>query len=132
MTPRDAGLVFWKDESVWFSSSSVQSRKARNLRADPRCVVTPDDPIRPVVVESVAEVLRDLTAIEEMVSRVNEALPSAPRAGSPKVAVVEGRNLLVGGWWGWNGVLDPPPSRPSHQPSPPPGSACPGRSPIDG
>lgn len=75
MTPRDAGLGIWKDESVWFSSS-VQSRKVRNLRADPRCVVTTDDPIKPVVVEGVAEVLRDLTAIEEMVSRVNEKYSS--------------------------------------------------------
>ena len=75
MTPRDAGLGIWKDESVWFSSS-VQSRKAGNLRADPRCVVTTDDPIKRVVVEGVAEVLRDLTAIEEMVSRVNEKYSS--------------------------------------------------------
>ncbi len=60
----------WHDESVWFSSS-VRSRKARNLRADPRCVVTTDNPIEPVVVEGVAEVVRELGAIREMVARVN-------------------------------------------------------------
>jgi PPOX class probable F420-dependent enzyme len=60
----------WHDGSVWFSSS-VQSRKARNLRGDPRCVVTTDNPIEPVVVEGVAEVVRELGAIQELVSRVN-------------------------------------------------------------
>jgi PPOX class probable F420-dependent enzyme len=60
----------WYDESVWFSSS-VRSRKARNLRADPRCVVTTDNPIEPVVVEGVAEVVRQLGALREMVARVN-------------------------------------------------------------
>ena len=60
----------WHDESVWFSSSA-RSRKARNLRADPRCVVTTDNAIEPVVVEGVAEVIRELGAIQELVSRVN-------------------------------------------------------------
>jgi Pyridoxamine 5'-phosphate oxidase len=43
---RQAGLGHLADKSVWFSSS-VQSRKARNLRHDPRCVVTTDNPISP-------------------------------------------------------------------------------------
>jgi PPOX class probable F420-dependent enzyme len=60
----------WHGESVWFSSS-VRSRKARNLRADPRCVVTTDNPIEPVVVDGVAEVVRDLGAIAELVARIN-------------------------------------------------------------
>jgi len=61
----------WHDASVWFSSS-LRSRKARNLRADPRCVVTTDNPIEPVIVAGVADVVRDLGAIQEMVSRLNE------------------------------------------------------------
>jgi PPOX class probable F420-dependent enzyme len=60
----------WHDESVWFSSS-VRSRKARNLHTDPRCVVTTDNPNEPVVVEGVAEVVRELEAIREMVARMN-------------------------------------------------------------
>jgi Pyridoxamine 5'-phosphate oxidase len=69
-TLRNAGLGIWHDESVWFSSSA-RSRKARNLRADPRCVVTSDNAIEPVVVEGVAEVVRELGAIQELVSRLN-------------------------------------------------------------
>ena len=65
----------WYDESVWFSSS-VQSRKARNLGADPRCVVTTDNPIEPVVLEGVAEVIRELAAIQELVSRLNDKYSS--------------------------------------------------------
>ena len=44
----------WRGGSVWFSCS-LGSRKARNLRADPRCTVTTDDAIDPVVVEGAAE-----------------------------------------------------------------------------
>jgi PPOX class probable F420-dependent enzyme len=61
----------WHDQSLWFASS-VRSRKARNLRADPRCVVTTDNPIEPVVIEGVAEVTRDRGAIAELVARLND------------------------------------------------------------
>jgi PPOX class probable F420-dependent enzyme len=65
----------WHDGSLWFTSS-VRSRKARNLRADPRCVVTTDDPIEPVVVEGVAEVVHNLGAVAELVSRMNDKYSS--------------------------------------------------------
>jgi PPOX class probable F420-dependent enzyme len=48
----------WHRASFWFSSSRG-SRKARNLAADPRCVVTTEDPTEPVVVEGTAELVRD-------------------------------------------------------------------------
>ncbi len=44
----------WHDGAAWFSCSG-RSRKARNLQADPRCVVATDDPVRPVIVEGTAE-----------------------------------------------------------------------------
>ena len=43
----------WDGEALWFSSGR-RSRKARNLAADPRCIVTTDDPKNPVVVEGSA------------------------------------------------------------------------------
>jgi hypothetical protein len=46
----------WHDGMFWFSSSKG-SRKARNLTADPRCVVTTEDAPNPVVVEGVAELV---------------------------------------------------------------------------
>ncbi len=36
----------WQDDALW-SSSSGRSRKARNLRSDPRCSVAPTTPSRP-------------------------------------------------------------------------------------
>jgi PPOX class probable F420-dependent enzyme len=48
----------WHDTSVWFSSGG-RSRKARNLRAEPRCVVTTDNPREPVVLEGRAELVTD-------------------------------------------------------------------------
>jgi PPOX class probable F420-dependent enzyme len=48
----------WDDGALWFSSA-VGSRKVRNLRADPRCVVTSEDAVRPVVVEGRATFVID-------------------------------------------------------------------------
>jgi PPOX class probable F420-dependent enzyme len=60
----------WHDRSVWFSSSGG-SRKARNLRADPRCVVTTEDASEPVVVEAVAELVADVDGLTVFLDQVN-------------------------------------------------------------
>src|SRR3977135_2245662 len=46
----------WHAGALWLSSSKA-SRKARNLAADPRCVLTTEDPTNPVVVEGEAGLL---------------------------------------------------------------------------
>jgi nitroimidazol reductase NimA-like FMN-containing flavoprotein (pyridoxamine 5'-phosphate oxidase superfamily) len=48
----------WHDDSFWFSSSRP-SRKSKNLGANPRCVVTTEDALNPVVVEGTARLLTD-------------------------------------------------------------------------
>jgi PPOX class probable F420-dependent enzyme len=55
----------WDGESLWFSSSA-RSRKARNVAADPRCVVTTDDAESPVVIEGSAELVRARDVIERV------------------------------------------------------------------
>src|SRR3954453_12046215 len=60
----------WLDGRVWFSSGR-QSRKARNLAADPRCTVTTDDARDPVVLDGVGERLTDPAAIASFVTAVN-------------------------------------------------------------
>jgi PPOX class probable F420-dependent enzyme len=52
----------WDAGALWFSTG-LRSRKARNLLADPRCVLTTDDASSPVVVEGVAEFVRERPAI---------------------------------------------------------------------
>lgn len=52
----------WLDDAPWFSSG-LRSRKARNLARDPHCVLTTDDTREPVIVEGVAEVQREPSAI---------------------------------------------------------------------
>src|SRR3954453_8407189 len=52
----------WFDDSVWFSSDQT-SRKARNLAADPRCVITTDNPREPVVVDGAAALVTDRTTV---------------------------------------------------------------------
>jgi nitroimidazol reductase NimA-like FMN-containing flavoprotein (pyridoxamine 5'-phosphate oxidase superfamily) len=48
----------WHDDAFWFSSSRP-SRKSKNLVANPRCVVTTEDALNPVVVEGTARLLTD-------------------------------------------------------------------------
>jgi len=60
----------WHDGTFWFSSSR-RSRKARNLAADPRCVVTTENPEEPVVVEGLAEVVTDPRALARLLALEN-------------------------------------------------------------
>jgi len=46
----------WHEDEFWFSSSKL-SRKARNLSANPRCVVTTEDASNPVVIEGTARLI---------------------------------------------------------------------------
>ena len=66
----------WEGGALWFSSS-VRSRKVRNLRADPRCVVTVEDTTDPVVVEGTAEIVTDPDACARMISLVNTKYATA-------------------------------------------------------
>jgi PPOX class probable F420-dependent enzyme len=60
----------WLDGRLWFSSG-LGSRKARNLAAEPRCTLTTDDALSPVVVDGVAERLADAGPIAAFVDAVN-------------------------------------------------------------
>ena len=70
----------WDGEAVWFSSSG-RSRKARNLAADPRCVVTTEDANEPVVVEGVAELVDEGPAAERIAERMEAKYGSGITAG---------------------------------------------------
>jgi PPOX class probable F420-dependent enzyme len=60
----------WHEGAVWFTSGG-QSRKVRNLRVNPRCVVTTEDATDPVVVEGIAEVVTDPEVIRTLVGILN-------------------------------------------------------------
>lgn len=60
----------WHDDALWFSSSG-QSRKAHNLRSDPRCSVATDNAHEPVVVEGLAELVTELDEIAGFLQAVN-------------------------------------------------------------
>jgi PPOX class probable F420-dependent enzyme len=48
----------WFDDHLWFSADQT-SRKARNLAAEPRCTVTTDNALEPVILDGVAELVTD-------------------------------------------------------------------------
>ena len=60
----------WHEGAFWFSSSKG-SRKARNLAAEPRCVVTTEDASDPVVIEGFAELVTDPDSLATMLALEN-------------------------------------------------------------
>jgi PPOX class probable F420-dependent enzyme len=60
----------WAQGAAWFSSSGG-SRKARNIDAYPRVVITTDDPLQPVVVEGRAQRVGSGAAVAEFTAWVN-------------------------------------------------------------
>jgi PPOX class probable F420-dependent enzyme len=53
----------WHAGALWFSCGK-DSRKVRNLDADPRCVLTTEDASNPVVLEGVAELVTEQAELE--------------------------------------------------------------------
>jgi PPOX class probable F420-dependent enzyme len=60
----------WDGDAFWFSSSN-RSRKARNLSADPRGVVSTEDASEPVVIEGRAEIVREPEEIARVADLMN-------------------------------------------------------------
>lgn len=60
----------WDHESLWFSSS-VGSRKARNVARDARCSITTDNALEPVVLEGIAERVIERELIASFLDRMN-------------------------------------------------------------
>lgn len=60
----------WDQDAFWFSSS-LGSRKARNLKADPRCTVATENTQEPVVLEGAAEIVTNPQALERMLALEN-------------------------------------------------------------
>jgi len=60
----------WLDDAFYFSSGA-KSRKARNLAANPNCVVCPEDGTQAVSLEGVAEKISDMETIRRIVEAYN-------------------------------------------------------------
>lgn len=60
----------WHDTAFWFSSSKP-SRKSKNLSANPRCVITTEDALNPVVVEGVADLITNPDELEMVLALEN-------------------------------------------------------------
>jgi PPOX class probable F420-dependent enzyme len=60
----------WTAGELWFSSSNG-SRKARNLGAEPRCTVSTDNPLEPVVVHGRARRVTGRDALAAMLAAEN-------------------------------------------------------------
>ncbi|HLQ54858.1 MAG TPA: pyridoxamine 5'-phosphate oxidase family protein [Streptosporangiaceae bacterium] len=60
----------WDDSDLVFTSG-VSSRKIRNLKSDPRCVVSTEDASDPVIVEGTAAIVTDPARIQRVIELMN-------------------------------------------------------------
>jgi nitroimidazol reductase NimA-like FMN-containing flavoprotein (pyridoxamine 5'-phosphate oxidase superfamily) len=60
----------WREGALWFSSSNG-SRKARNLAAEPRCTISTDNSLEPVVIQGRAHRITDHDALTAMLDAEN-------------------------------------------------------------
>ena len=60
----------WLDGALWFSTGG-RSRKIRNLRHNPRCAVTTQDPEQPVLVQGQVEIVREQALIQVFLDATN-------------------------------------------------------------
>lgn len=60
----------WNQGSFWFSGSA-RSRKILNLKDNPACTVTTDNPKEPVVVEGTAEIVDNRALLAIFLNRLN-------------------------------------------------------------
>ncbi|MGQ0679670.1 MAG: pyridoxamine 5'-phosphate oxidase family protein [Actinomycetota bacterium] len=60
----------WNQGAMWFSGG-LRFRKVVNLRANPNCTLTTDDPLNPVILEGQAELITNRALLAIYINRVN-------------------------------------------------------------
>ncbi len=60
----------WRADRLWFSSSN-DSRKSRNLAAEPRCTVSTADPAEPVVIQGRAQRITNRHTLADLLAAEN-------------------------------------------------------------
>ncbi len=60
----------WAEDALWFSSAK-DSRKVRNLGSNPKAVMTTDNPLEPVVVEGVVQLVAEHQKIAQFAEWVD-------------------------------------------------------------
>jgi PPOX class probable F420-dependent enzyme len=60
----------WDEDVLWFSSS-LRSRKIRNIQAGSEVTVSTEDPLNPVIIEGTAEIVTEIAAIHRFLDGMN-------------------------------------------------------------
>jgi hypothetical protein len=60
----------WDDTVLWFTTAT-RSRKARNLRGDPRCCISTEDASDPVIIEGTARFVTDPVVLQRVIDLMN-------------------------------------------------------------
>ena len=61
----------WDDSTLWFSSAAG-SRKTKNLRADPHCVISTESASDPVIIEGMARIVTERPVLQRVTDLMND------------------------------------------------------------
>lgn len=64
--------VWDTEQDVFWFTSSLRSRKIRNISADPRCTVAIENAVDPVIVDGSAKIITQLEARSRLIELVND------------------------------------------------------------
>ncbi len=64
--------VWDTEQDVFWFTSSLHSRKIRNISADPRCTVAIENAVDPVIVDGSAKIITELEARSRLIGLVND------------------------------------------------------------
>lgn len=69
----------WVEDAFYFSTGG-KSRKGQNLAANPACTITNDDGEEAVIIDGVAEKVKDAAVLEQMATAYQKKYKMDPRA----------------------------------------------------
>ena len=83
----------WTDGAFYFSTGR-KSRKGRNLAANPACTITNDDGEEAVILEGVAEEVKEADELERMAAAYKKKYKMDPRVMKEPIFVVRPRTVF--------------------------------------
>ncbi len=83
----------WLDDAFFFSTGR-KSRKGQNLAANPACTVANDDGAEAVVVEGVAEEVKDAAVLERCAAAYMKKYKMDPRSMSEPIFIVRPKTVF--------------------------------------
>jgi nitroimidazol reductase NimA-like FMN-containing flavoprotein (pyridoxamine 5'-phosphate oxidase superfamily) len=83
----------WVDDAFFFSTGH-KSRKAQNLAANPACTIANDDGVEAVIVEGIAEEVKDAAVLERFAAAYMKKYKMDPRSMGEPILIVRPKTVF--------------------------------------